>query len=92
MAQFYWQKARQTDWYNIYVIFTVNNCDFFQILTKCHLKNHALYAKECEGRRLFKMETKTKQQLKEEQLAKALRDNLRRRKVQDNDKNQNKEK
>lgn len=38
------------------------------------------------------METKTKQQLKEEQLAKALRDNLRRRKAQDNDKNQNKEK
>ncbi len=47
MAQSYWQKARQTAWYNIYAIFTVNNCDFFQILTKCHLKKYALYAKEC---------------------------------------------
>ncbi len=48
--------------------------------------------RSAQRRRLFKMETKTKQQLKEEQLAKALRDNLRRRKAQDNDKNQNKEK
>lgn len=92
MAQFYLQKVHQTAWCNIYAIFTVNNCDFFQILTKCHLKKYALYAKECTGRRLLKMETKTKQQLKEEQLAKALRDNLRRRKAQDNDKNKNKEK